>query len=78
MGEGGGKDMRRDVACAVTILCEEKEIIIGVTNVGRYIKLTRADLARQLGFNGSLIEFTRQVGKIRGNNDTLASTLALN
>ena len=45
MGEGGGKDMRRDVACAVTILCEEKEIIIGVTNVGRYIKLNRADLA---------------------------------
>ena len=35
VGEGGGKDMRRAVACAVAILCEEKGVLIGGIKVGR-------------------------------------------
>ena len=52
--EGGGKDRRRAVACAVTILREEKGMFIRGIEVVRYGKPTRAALARALGLNGSL------------------------
>ena len=78
MGEGGGKDRRRAVTCAVVFLREEKGMLIGGIKVGRYGKLTLDDLGRALVLNGSLTEVTRQVENIRGNNDTLAATLSLN
>ena len=77
MVEGGGKDRRRSVRCAVVILREEKGMIIGGIKVGRYRKITRDALSRAFGFNGSLTEVTCQVEKIRDNDDTLAATLAL-
>ena len=52
-------------------------MLIGGIKVGQYGKLTRATLARSLGFIGGLTAVTRQVEKILGNNDTLAVTLAL-
>ena len=52
-------------------------MLIGGIKVGQYGKLTRAALARSLGFIGGLTAVTRQVEKILGNNDTLAVTLAL-
>ena len=64
MGEGDGKDRIRDVACAVTILHEERGIIIRGINVGRYGKLTCAALDRSFNFNGSLISFTCKVDTI--------------
>ena len=77
MVEGGGKDRRLAVTCAVVILCEEKGMIIGGTKVGRYGKITRDALSRAFGLNGSLTEFTCQMEKIQENDDTLAATLAL-
>ena len=77
MGEGGGKDRRRAVACADAILREERGMLIGGIKVGRYGKITHAALARAYGLKGGLTEVTCQVEKIRVNNDTLADTLAL-
>ena len=77
MHKGGGKDRRRAVACAVAILREEKGMPIEGIEVGRYSKLTRSDLARELGLNGNLTEVTCQVEKIQGNYDALAATLVL-
>ena len=54
VGEGGGKDRRRAVACAVAILREEKGMTIETIEVGRYIKLTFNALAISFGLNGSL------------------------
>ena len=48
MSEGGGEDRRQSVVCAVAILHEEKGIIVGGIEVGRYGKLTCAALAREL------------------------------
>ena len=67
----------RAVKCTVYILCEEKGIIIGGSEVGRYGKLNCSALARALGLNGSTTSVTHKVEKIRGNNDTLAATIAL-
>ena len=77
VGEGGGKDRRRAVACTVAILCEERGMLIGGNEVGLYGKLTCSDLARAFVLKGILTPVTRQVENIRGNNDTLAATLAL-
>ena len=77
VGECGGKDRRQFVACAVLILREERGMLIGGIEVGRYSKITRAALAIAFGLNGSLKEFIRQVENIRGNNDNLDATLAL-
>ena len=52
-------------------------MLIGGIKVGRYGKLTHAALARELGLNVSLTTVTRQVEKIRGNDDTLSSTLSI-
>ena len=52
-------------------------MLIGVIKIGCYGKLTRAALSRSLVLNGSLTEVTRQMENIRGNDDTLAATLAL-
>ena len=64
MGEGSGEDRRRAVACAVVILREEKGMLIGGTEVGRYGKLTRAALDIEFSLNGSLTVVTHQVEKI--------------
>ena len=42
MGEGGGKDRRRAVACAIESFCEKLGILIGGIKVGRYSKITCA------------------------------------
>ena len=52
-------------------------MLIGGIKVGRYGKLTHAALARELGLDVILTTVTRQVEKIRGNDNTLSSTLAL-
>ena len=77
MGKSGGKYIRQTFTCAVAILREEKGMLIEGIEVGRYSKLTRSDLARELGLNGNLTEVTCQVEKIQGNYDTLASTFVL-
>ena len=64
MVEGGGKDRRQAVACAVVILREEKGMIIGGIKVGRYGKITRAALSIAFGLNGSIAKVTYQVEKI--------------
>ena len=51
----------RAVTCAVEILREDKGILIGVIEVGSYVKLTCAALARTLGLNGSITAVTCQV-----------------
>ena len=58
-------------------LHEEKGILIGVIEVGRYGKLTRSSLAKAFGLNEILASVTFQVDNIQGNYDTLAATLAL-
>ena len=40
MSEGGGEDRRQSVVCAVAILHEERGILIGVIEVGLYLKLS--------------------------------------
>ena len=55
------KQRQRAVVCAVAILLEEKGVLIGVIQFGRYGKLTCSALARSLDLNGSLAEVTRQV-----------------
>ena len=77
MGEGGGKDKRRAVSCAVAILHEEKGIIVGGIEVGRYGKLTCSVLVRAFCLNGSLTAVTRQLEEIQGNDEILADTIAL-
>ena len=47
--EGGRKDIRLTVMCAVAIFHEEKGVLIGGIEVGLYRKLTRADLDRSFG-----------------------------
>ena len=61
MGEGGGKDRRRAVACAIESFCEKLGILIGGIKVGRYSKITCAGLAKAFGLNGSITAVTRQV-----------------
>ena len=46
MGEGGSKDRRRAVACAVAILREQRGMLIGVIESGRYDKITCDTLDR--------------------------------
>ena len=58
-------------------MCKEKGILIGGIEVGRYVKLTRAALARTFCFNENLTEVTCKLKNILGNDDTLAATLAL-
>ena len=77
MGEGGGKDRRQAVVWNVAILREEKDIIIGGIKVGRYGKIPCADLARAFVLNRSLTSITRQEENIRGNDETLPTTLVL-
>ena len=77
VGEVGGKDRRRYFARAIAIFCEERAILIGGIEVGRYNKFNRAALDRAFGLNGSLTSGTRQVENISRKNDTLDSTLAL-
>ena len=64
-------------ACAVAFLCEDKYMLIGWIEVGQYGKLTHSALSRALFLNESLAAVTRQVEKIRWNDDTLAATLVL-
>ena len=64
MGEGGGNYRRQYIVCVVAVLREEKGMLIGVMEVGRYGKLTRAALSRAIGLNGSLTAVTLQVEKI--------------
>ena len=71
------QNRRRAVTCAVEIFFEEKGMIIGGIEVGRYNSLTRAALDRELGLNGGLTAFTFQVDNIQGNHDTLSATLVL-
>ena len=52
-------------------------MLIGGIKFGRYGKLTHAALARELGLDVILTTVTRQVEKIRGNDDTLSSTLSI-
>ena len=77
MGECGGKYRRRAVAYAVAILREEKGMLIGGIKVGRYGNINRAALDRSFCLNGGPTAVTFQVENIRGNNDTLAVTIAL-
>ena len=77
MGEGGGKDSRLAVAFAIVIFLEERGMLFGGIEVGRYGKLTCAALARAFILNVSLTVVTRQVKNIIGNNDTLSATLTL-
>ena len=56
--ESGGKDRRQVVVCAINILREERGMIIGGIEVGRYVKINCADLDRSFGLNGSLTEVT--------------------
>ena len=52
-------------------------MLIGGIEAGRYGNLTRDALARAFGLNGSLTTFKCQMEKIRRNDDTLATTIAL-
>ena len=52
-------------------------MLIGGIEVGHYGKLTRYALDREFVFKGGIIEVTFQVEKVRGNNDTIAATIAL-
>ena len=63
--------------CTIAVLREEKEILIGLIEYGRYIKLTHVDLDRASGLNGIIAEVTLQVDNIRGDNNTLSDTISL-
>ena len=63
--------------CAVVIFSEEKEMLIGGIEVGRYGKLSSDALAIALDLNGSIPSVTRKVEKIRGNDETLTVTVTL-
>ena len=64
-------------SCAIAIFYEEKGILVGVIEVGLYGNITRADLARALGFNESFAVVAHHVEYIQGNNNNLAATLSL-
>ena len=64
VGEGGGKDRRLAFTYAIAILREERGMLIGGIEVGRYGNLTRDALARAFGLNGSLTTFKCQMEKI--------------
>ena len=59
------------------VLREERGVPIGGIGVGRYGTLTCAALDRAFGLKGILTSVTREVEKIRGENDILAATLAI-
>ena len=63
--------------CAVVIFSEEKEMLIGGIEVGRYGKLSSDALAIALDLNGSIPSVTRKVEKIIGNDETLTVTVTL-
>ena len=52
-------------------------MVIRGIDFGCYGKLTCYALSKSLGLNGSLTAVTCQVEKIRWNDDTIASTIAL-
>ena len=77
MGEGGGKDRRRAVACAIESFCEKLGILIGGIKVGRYSKITCAGLAKAFGLNGSITAVTCKVDNFLVNDKSLDATLTL-
>ena len=52
-------------------------MLVGGIKFGRFGKLTCDTLARALGLKGGLIAVTHKVKKMRGNEDTFDSTIAL-